>query len=86
MALEERLMTWGRPPSLAAQIVYASGSSVEEAREQGWLFDRAERNSFWSQFEQLYGGLADGNVEWSALGVAVPSWIVMLLIVNLDSN
>lgn len=59
--------------------------SLDEARDIGWLFEKKERNNFWSQFTELYGGMGEGRVEWSALGAAVPSWLVMLVIVNLDN-
>ena len=73
------------PTAAFYAIIFGSGSTLDDARQAGWLFPAAEQNSFWSQLEGAYGGLAAGRVEWSALPAAIPSWLVGLLIVNLDN-
>jgi len=62
----------------------AQGMSLETAREIGWLFEPERgRNDFWVQWGELYGSM--GDVHWEALPGCFPTWLVMLLIVNLDN-
>lgn len=72
------------PTAVFYTVIYAQGIGLEEARAMGWLFaPKAAQNQFWAQYAEMYGSL--GTVRWDALSAAWPSWIVMLLIVNLDS-
>ena len=62
----------------------AQGMSLEKARDIGWLFyPEREFNDFWKQWGELYGSM--GDVHWEALPGCFPTWLVMLLIVNLDN-
>ena len=51
------------PTAIFYVVVYGSGHTLEEARESGWLFPTAEQNRFWSQFEELYGGVGRDAVH-----------------------
>ena len=66
--------------------VLGSGSSLEDARANGWLFPKATENvPFWRGWETMYGGIARENISWSSLATCVPTWVVMLLITSLDN-
>jgi SulP family sulfate permease len=66
-------------------IVLAQGLSLDEVREMGWLFPEQSANTFTAHWEEMYGGLFGGRIEWTALPSAIPSWFVMVIIVNIDN-
>ena len=65
--------------------IYLSGATIDEARLAGWFFPKTETSMFWRQYETMYVGIFDGHVEWPVLLQVIPTWLVMLLIVNLDN-
>ena len=65
--------------------IYLSGATIDEARLAGWFFPKTETSMFWRQYETMYVGIFDGHVEWHVLLQVIPTWLVMLLIVNLDN-
>ena len=74
------------PTAIFYIVVYGGGWDIETAREHEWLFPRrGETPRFWAAWEGLYGGIGDGAVNWSSLGACIPTWLVMILIVNLDN-
>ena len=38
---------------------------------------------FWRQYETMYSGIFDGHVDWGALWLCVPNWVVMVLVICL---
>lgn len=74
------------PTAIFYVVVFASGATLDDARDGGWLFPATNASlPFWRSWEVMYGGIARGDVSWSSLSYCVPTWLVMLLIISLDN-
>ena len=73
------------PTAIFYVAVYAGGSSLDAARQQGWLFPPSNTSNFWDAWDGLYGGITREQIAWDSLSACVPTWVVMILIVNLDN-
>ena len=62
-----------------------NGTVLDAWRDANWLFPAASAQPFWSQGAELYGGLAEGLVDWGSIAACVPLWLVMVPLVCLDN-
>ncbi|KAH9258291.1 hypothetical protein BASA81_003340 [Batrachochytrium salamandrivorans] len=64
-------------------IVYASGSDIEQARLDGWLFASFASELFYSQWVASYGNY--NLVDWGAVGATAPTMVTMMIIVAIEA-
>ena len=72
-------------PSAPSNASGTSDELLDEWRRANWLFPEAGPAPFWSQMEEVYGGLARDQVAWSSLVGCIPLWLVMVPVVCLDN-